>query len=265
VVSTSFQNYLISINDEQGFNNMDISMNENYTISNETTGQVKYICAKVLMANVDNTNQSQALIQNPIVFDQPLGKLDRLSFKIYFDDAAVTPAWLYIPPYLDINEWNATFQIEEEIGYANVDAGWGETPTIPIPSNPDAMQYLYLKPEGNTTVSNTTTRDASLFFIDSPNYQARIQNPKPKGNASSGGSSSGGSSSGGGSSTSGGSFPDSGSAGGDGGGGGGGGDAGGGGGGDAGGGGGGDAGGGGGGGGYPSGGGHSHNRNRNRR
>jgi hypothetical protein len=167
VVSTSFQNYLISINEEQGFNNMDISMNENYTISNETTGQVKYICAKILMANVDNSNISQALIQNPIVFDQPLGKLDRLSFKIYFDDAAVTPAWLYVPSYLDVNEWNATFQIEEEIGYASVDAGWGETPTIPIPCNPDAMQYLFLREPNSAVVDlNTTINNDAGFSID---------------------------------------------------------------------------------------------------
>jgi hypothetical protein len=201
VVSTSYVNYLISINDEQGFDNMDISMNENYTISNETTGQVKYISAKVLMANIDNSNVSQALIQNPIVFDQPLGKLDRLNFKIYFDDDSLTPAWLYVPSYLDVNEWNATFQIEEEIGYANVDAGWGEAPTIPIPSNPNAMQYLYLKPGGNTALTTSTkTRDTSLFFIDSPNYQVSVQNPKSKGNIPSGGGSSGGGSSGGGSS-----------------------------------------------------------------
>jgi hypothetical protein len=161
VVSTSYTNYLISINDEQGFNNMDISMNENYTISNETTGQVKYICAKVLMANVDNSNISQALIQNPIVFDQPLGKLDRLNFKIYFDDDSLTPAWLYVPSYLDVNEWNATFQIEEEIGYANVDAGWGEAPTISIPSNPNAMQYLFLKPPSEDSSKQTTDTNKS--------------------------------------------------------------------------------------------------------
>jgi hypothetical protein len=147
VISTAFTNYLISINDEQGFNNMDISMNENYRIGNETTGQVKYICAKVLMANVDNSNVSQTLIQNPVIFDQPLGKLDRLNFKIYFDDDAVTPAWLFVPPYLDINEWNATFQIDEEIGYASVDAGWSEKPTVPIPEQPSQMPFIFLKPD----------------------------------------------------------------------------------------------------------------------
>ena len=147
VISTSFQNYLISINDEQGFNNMDISMNENYTIGNETTGQVKYICAKVLMANVDNSNVSQTLIQNPIIFDQPLGKLDRLNFKIYFDDAAVTPAWLYVPSYLDTSEWNATFQIDEEVGFASVDEGWSENPTVPIPDRPSQMPFIFIKPD----------------------------------------------------------------------------------------------------------------------
>jgi hypothetical protein len=99
------------------------------------------------MANVDNSNVSQTLIQNPIIFDQPLGKLDRLNFKIYLDDDAVTPAWLYVPTYLDVAEWNATFQIDEEIGYASVDAGWSEKPSVPIPEQPSQMPYIFMKPD----------------------------------------------------------------------------------------------------------------------
>jgi hypothetical protein len=144
VISPNYVNYLMSINDEQGFNNMDIGMNENYTISNETTGQVKLIAAKILMTDVADTGISQTVIQNPVVFDKPLGKLDKLIFKVYFDDDTITPAWLYVPAYLDAMEWNATFQIEEEIGYASSDGGWGEAPTVPIPTNPNDMNYLFL-------------------------------------------------------------------------------------------------------------------------
>ena len=85
------------------------------------------------------------LIQNPIIFDQPLGKLDRLTFKVYFDDAAVTPAWLYVPSYLDVSEWNATFQIDEEIGFADKNAGWGTNPTIPASSA--SSQYMGVAPK----------------------------------------------------------------------------------------------------------------------
>jgi hypothetical protein len=167
VVSTSYTNYLMSINDEQGFNNMDISMNENYTISNQTTGQIKYISAKILMGNINDTSVSQTVIQNPIIFEQPLGKLDRLIFKIYFDDQTVTPAWLYVPSYLDVVEWNATFQIEEEIGYANVDAGWSEAPSIPIPDNPNLMPYIFYKKD--KTDKDNQNNESAMNTIQNEN------------------------------------------------------------------------------------------------
>ena len=144
IVSTSYLNFLMQINEEQGFNNMDIAMNENYDISNETTGQIKLVNAKILMGNVAAAAESQTIIQNPIVFQPPLRKLDRLSFKVFYDDDAITPAWLYVPSYLDANEWNAIFQIEEEVGDAAPATGWGETPTLPIPDNPADLRYLFL-------------------------------------------------------------------------------------------------------------------------
>ena len=61
------------------------------------------------------------------------------------DDAAITPLWLYYPFDTGINEWNATFQIVEEVAYANKDAGFsGNIPTIPIPNNPNSIQYMGL-------------------------------------------------------------------------------------------------------------------------
>ena len=87
----------MQINDEQGFNNMDIAMNENYMIGNETTSQVKLVAAKILMANVGDSGISQTLIQNPSIFENTLGKLDRLNIKIYYDNDTITPAWLLLP------------------------------------------------------------------------------------------------------------------------------------------------------------------------
>ena len=137
-------NFLMQINDEQGFNNMDIAMNENYSIGNDTTGQIKLVAAKILMGNVGDSGVSQTLIQNPSIFENTLGKLDRLNIKIYYDDPALTPAWLYLPFQYDVNEWNATFQIDEEVGFINQADNWPLVPSIPIPKNPNELPYIYL-------------------------------------------------------------------------------------------------------------------------
>jgi len=142
-------NFLLQINDEQGFNNMDLTMPENYNVSNETTGQVKFVSGKILMADIGNTGVSQTVIQNPSIFENALGKLDRLDFKIYYDDHAMTPAWLYMPYFLSLNEWNATFQIDEQVGFASQDSGWGKRPTVEVPTNPDATPYLYYTHKDN--------------------------------------------------------------------------------------------------------------------
>jgi len=143
--TTSAINFLMQINDEQGFNNLDITMDENYAVNNDSTGQVKLMAAKILMANIGDSGTSQTLIQNPSIFENTLGKLDKLTIKIYFDDAPLTPAWLYLPIQYDVNEWNATFQIDEEVGFINQDDKWSSVPTMSIPQNPDNTSYLYYK------------------------------------------------------------------------------------------------------------------------
>lgn len=149
ITSTGNMNFLLQINDEQGFNNMDLTMPENYNVSNEGTGQVKFVSGKILMADIGNTGVSQTVIQNPSIFENALGKLDRLDFKIYYDDHAMTPAWLYMPYFLSLNEWNATFQIDEQVGFASQDSGWGKRPTVAVPTNPDATPYLYYTHKDN--------------------------------------------------------------------------------------------------------------------
>ena len=150
ITSSATNNIMLQMNPEQSFNNLDISMNENYSISNETTGQVQLMCAKILLQGIGTGDISETAIQNPIVFDNPLGKLDRLIFKMYVDDAALTPMWLYYPFDIGINEWNATFQIVEEVALADKNDGFsGNIPTIPIPTDPSGVQYMALtkKPE----------------------------------------------------------------------------------------------------------------------
>lgn len=149
ITSTGNLNYFMRINDEQGFNNMDIAMPENYMVTNDTTGQVKMMCAKILMGGVGDTGISQTVIQNPSLFENTLGKLDKVEVKIYYDDQDLTPAWLYQPYFLDLTEWNATFQIDEEIGYANRATGWGYKPTVPVPKNPNDTPYLFVTHRDN--------------------------------------------------------------------------------------------------------------------
>ena len=120
-------------------------MPENYNISNETTGQSKLMYAKILRGAIGDTEISQTCIQNPILFTNTLGKLDRLSFKIYLDDNNLTPMWLFYPFSSQIEEWSATFQIDEEVGYADRNSGWGPVPTVPI-SN---YTYMGLTPNNN--------------------------------------------------------------------------------------------------------------------
>jgi hypothetical protein len=148
-LSTTTYDVFLQLNPEQSFNNMDVSGPENYTVSNETTGQVKLMAAKILLQGVGTGESSETAIQNPIVFDTPLGKLDKLIFKMYYDDKALTPLWQFIPFDIGINEWNATFQIDEEVAYANRDSGWGNNPSVPIPSNPALMQYMALTTANN--------------------------------------------------------------------------------------------------------------------
>jgi hypothetical protein len=145
------ENYFLQINPDQSFNNMDVAMNENYNISNETTGQVKLMYAKILTGGLGAGEVAQTVIQNPVVFENPLGKLDRLQFKIYYDDEALTPAWLVVPFEIGFNDWDATFQIDEEVGFADRNAGFsGYIPTIPIPTNPNAIQYMALTSTNNS-------------------------------------------------------------------------------------------------------------------
>ena len=142
-------NLFMSINDEMGFNNMDVAMPEDYSVTNDTTGQVKLMFAKIMFSGIGKASDSQTLFQNPLEFQTPLGKLDRLTFKVYYDDAAITPVWLASPFPLLFNEWNATINIEEEVAQAGRTTGWSSNPTVPVPSNPSATPYLFYSSKDN--------------------------------------------------------------------------------------------------------------------
>ena len=149
VTSSSIFDIYMQLNTEYSFNNMDISGPEDYNISNETTGQVKLVAAKILMQGIGTGEESQTAIQNPIIFETPLGKLDRLTFKLFLDNKSLTPLWQAYPFDPGFNEWNATFQIDEEVALADRNAGFGTNPTIPIPNDPSGFQYMALTTANN--------------------------------------------------------------------------------------------------------------------
>jgi hypothetical protein len=149
IISAQNFNFLMQINNDQSFTNMDIAMNEDYNRSNQTTSQIKLMSAKILTGGVGAGEVTETCIQNPILFENTLGKLDKLEFKLYADDDTLTPMWLYFPFDLPITEWDATFQIDEEIAFADRGTGWGSRPTVPMPTNPALMPYLALSVPGN--------------------------------------------------------------------------------------------------------------------
>ena len=53
--------------------------------------------------------------------------------------------WLFYPFSSQIEEWSATFQIDEEVGYADRNSGWGPVPTVPISD----YTYMGLTPNNN--------------------------------------------------------------------------------------------------------------------
>jgi hypothetical protein len=140
-------NLFISVNDEMGFNNLDVAMPEDYSQSSDPTGQVKLMFAKMMFSGIGAGGESQTLYQNPKVFSPPLAKLDHFTFKIYTDDTALTPLWLASPfPQAEL-EWNGALQIEEEV--AETGAGWSTNPTLPIPTNPNDTPYLAFTSKDN--------------------------------------------------------------------------------------------------------------------
>lgn len=124
------QNTYLQINTEQSFNNMDVAGDENYTVSNETTGQTKYVIGKILTIGQDFLGVSQTVIQNPARFVPPLGKLDKLEFTLLLDD--LTPLAQFFPFGFDFTNWDAVFQIDEEVASIDRENQLTTVPTIGI-------------------------------------------------------------------------------------------------------------------------------------
>ncbi len=102
----------LRINSEQGMNTLDTTGKENYKETRETRGAVQQYNAKLLLANFGS--YSQTLIQNPVYFNPPIGKLDRIRFT-----------WIDSKGQIIDNtdcEWSAAINITERVDRATVDS-----------------------------------------------------------------------------------------------------------------------------------------------
>jgi hypothetical protein len=108
-----FDDYIyMKMNVEQNMNRLDISRQENYSVSRAPTAESQLYNCKLIL----NTFGSFAttLVQNPVTFNPPIGKLDKLTFS-----------WYDITGQLINNDtcvWSASIQVTETAELATADS-----------------------------------------------------------------------------------------------------------------------------------------------
>jgi hypothetical protein len=102
----------LQVNDELSMNRLDVTSREDYNKTLDGTGEVNKYNAKLLLANFGAF--AQTAIQNPVNFNPPLSRMDRLTFT--WVDANGNA--------IDNNdcEWSACLQITERKDLMNADA-----------------------------------------------------------------------------------------------------------------------------------------------
>jgi hypothetical protein len=107
----------LKLNTEYDMNRLDFGGKENLKETNEPTGSVLGYNGKLLLNTFGS--YAQTIVQNPVYFNPPLLKLDKLTFQ-WFDTAgtAITNAEC---------EWNAAIQIVEQVPKVDIR---GRTPVI---------------------------------------------------------------------------------------------------------------------------------------
>ena len=107
-IATSFYKILddyitLALNQEININRVDTGGKENISATLEPTGETNSYYGKLLLAPFGS--YAQTMIMNPIAFNPPLGRLDKLSFT-WQDLTVITIDNSYC-------EWNAVVQIVE--------------------------------------------------------------------------------------------------------------------------------------------------------
>ena len=119
--SPATNNVYLQLNTEQPLNNMDVGGNENYAISNESTGECKKVFGKLLtQGSVTSTppQYTQTIVQVPAKFSttSPLASLDHFTFNFFLDTMVpLSKLYPFVPNDITTN-WNAIIQIDELVG-----------------------------------------------------------------------------------------------------------------------------------------------------
>ena len=95
----------LRISPEYNMNKLDFGGTENLALSREATGQTKSYYGKLLLNNFNSF--SQTLVQNPVSFSPPIGRLEHVSFQ-----------WLNLDGSQVNNtncEWNISVSVTEQL------------------------------------------------------------------------------------------------------------------------------------------------------
>ena len=102
----------MKMNEEYNMNSLDISRQENFATTHDTQAESKLYNCKLMLNNFGT--YATTLVQNPVLFNPPIGKLDKLTFTWYDATGAV----------IDNAEceWSGAIQIVESLEIANDDS-----------------------------------------------------------------------------------------------------------------------------------------------
>jgi len=102
----------MKMNDEYNMNRLDISRQEDFSVSHDTQAESRLYNCKLMLNNFGT--YATTLVQNPVMFNPPIGKLDKLSFSWYDVTGAI------------INnsecEWSGAIQVVESMDLATNDS-----------------------------------------------------------------------------------------------------------------------------------------------
>jgi hypothetical protein len=102
----------MKMNEEYNMNSLDISRQENYATTHDPQAESKLYNCKLMLNNFGT--YATTLVQNPVMFNPPIGKLDKLTFTWYDATGAV----------IDNAEceWSGAIQVVESIDTATNDS-----------------------------------------------------------------------------------------------------------------------------------------------
>ena len=102
----------MKLNEEHNMNTLDISRRENFATTHDTQAESKLYNCKLMLNNFGT--YATTLVQNPVFFNPPIGKLDKLTFTWYDPTGAV----------IDNTEceWSGAIQVVESVDTATNDS-----------------------------------------------------------------------------------------------------------------------------------------------